>query len=73
MGLMLTGCMQSAPCQVRAARGGHQYDHERWRVAAPRARRGQVTREGARAHGAHVERAGGRCMGHGQDYEGIHR
>jgi len=25
------------------------------------------------AHGARVERAGGRCTGHDQDYEGFHQ
>ena len=29
----------------------------------PRTRRGQVARNGVRAHGAHVERAGGLCVG----------
>ena len=35
--------------------------------AAPRTRRGQVAHDGACAHGAHVKRAGGRCVGNGQD------
>lgn len=51
----------------------HPHDRERWWVTAPRTHRGQVVRSGARAHGAHMEHAGGRCVGHGQDYKGCFR
>jgi hypothetical protein len=37
----------------------------------PRMRRGKVARDGARAHAAHVERAGSLSVGHGQDDEGF--
>ena len=43
---------RDAQCQIRAVRGEHQNDHGwRWE-AAPRARHGQVARDGARAYGA---------------------
>jgi len=67
MELVLTGRMWSAPRQVRAARGEHRHDHERGGSQRP----GRLAHDGARAHGAHVERSGGCCVGHGQDDEGF--
>ena len=51
---------------VRAAGGEDRDDHGRGRVAAARAGGGQVARDGAHAHGAHVGRARGGRVGHGE-------
>jgi len=61
----------SAQCQVWEARGEHRHDRERQWVAAPRTFHEQVARDGAHAYGAHVERTGGRCVGHCQDDKGF--
>jgi len=71
MGLMLMGHMQSMPCQVWAARDEHWHEHKYWWVIAPHTCYGGVTCDGARAHGVHLQHAGGCCVGHGQDDEGL--
>ena len=68
----MANILLTAPnAKVWEARGEYQHDHERQRVAAPRTCHEQVARDGAHAYGVHVERTGGRRVGHCQDDKGF--